>query len=216
MYFKNIPNIEYDTKPISYPFSNSDFVIAKNFFRRYQVNPDIFSYSVFFKKYSIVDGERLDTLANKAYGDPFFDWIIILTNNIINPLFDWPLNEYSLRKYCELNYENPYSEIHHYETYELKNSAGNIVLKGGLIVDQKFYTSPFKYWNGTQVTQIPGNQLSKPVTVFEYESQKNEDKREIYLLKPEYLDGFISDFRKTNLYTKSSDYIDNKLKKTGV
>lgn len=216
MYFKNIPNIEYDTKPISYPFSNSDFVIAKNFFRRYQVNPDIFSYSVFFKKYSVVDGERLDILANKAYGDPFFDWVIILTNNIINPLFDWPLDEYSLRKYCELNYDNPYSEIHHYETYELKNNSGNIVLKSGLIVDEKFYNSLFKYWSGSQVMQIPGNEISKPITVFEYESQKNELKREIYLLKPEYLDGFISDFRKTNLYTLSSDYIDSKLKKTGV
>jgi len=216
MYFKNIPNIEYDTKPISYPFSNSDFVIAKNFFRRYQVNPDIFSYSVFFKKYSVVDGERLDILANKAYGDPFFDWVIILTNNIINPLFDWPLDEYSLRKYCELNYDNPYSEIHHYETYELKNNSGNIILKSGLIVDEKFYNSLFKYWSGSQVMQIPGNEISKPITVFEYESQKNELKREIYLLKPEYLDGFISDFRKTNLYALSSDYIDSKLKKTGV
>jgi len=216
MYFKNIPNIEYDTKPISYPFSNSDFVIAKNFFRRYQVNPDIFSYSVFFKKYSVVDGERLDILANKAYGDPFFDWVIILTNNIINPLFDWPLDEYSLRKYCELNYDNPYSEIHHYETYELKNNSGNIILKSGLIVDEKFYNSLFKYWSESQVMQIPGNEISKPITVFEYESQKNELKREIYLLKPEYLDGFISDFRKTNLYALSSDYIDSKLKKTGV
>jgi hypothetical protein len=216
MYFKNIPNIEYDTKPISYPFSNSDFVVAKNFFRRYQVNPDVFSYATFFKQYSIVEGERLDTLAEKAYGDPFFDWIIVLTNNIINPLFDWPMSEYALRKYCESIYEDPYSEIHHYQTYEYRNSNGDLVLKENIIVDETFYNRPFKYWDGDEIKSIPGSELSYPVTAFEYESQENEKKREIYLLRPEYLDAFLSDFRKTNMYTQSSDYISNKLKKTGV
>lgn len=216
MYFKNIPNIEYDTKPISYPFSSSDYVVAKNFFRRYQINPDVFSYAVFFKQYAVAEGERIETLAEKAYGDPFLDWIIILTNNIINPLFDWPMSQDSLRKYCEATYEDPYSQIDHYETYEIKNNEGVVVLKGGLIVDEKFYSTPFKYWNGSSTEQISGSQASFPVTVFENESQKNEKKREIYLLRPEYLEQFISDFRKTNLYTQSSDYIDNKLKKTGV
>lgn len=216
MYFKNIPNIEYDTKPISYPFSNSDFVVAKNFFRRYQVNPDVFSYATFFKKYAVLEGERLDSLAEKAYGDPFFDWVIVLTNNIVNPLFDWPISQDALRKYCESFYEDPYSEIHHYETYELRNGNGDLILKSGVIVDEKFYNSAFKYWDGSEVASIPGDQISFPVTVFEYESQENEKKREIYLLRPEYLDAFLSDFRKTNMYTQSSDYISNKLKKTGV
>lgn len=216
MYFQNIPNIQYDTKPISYPFSESDFVIAKNFFRRYRVNEDAFSYAVFFKRYTIEEGERLDTLAEKAYGDPFFDWIIVLTNNLINAAFDWPMSEYELRKYCEANYNDPYSEIHHYETYELKNAEGNIVLQGNMIVDETFYNSPFKYWNGTFVNTVPGSQLSRPVTVFEYETSLNEQNREIYLLKPSYLQAFISDFKRTNLYNKSSDYVNSKLKKTGV
>lgn len=216
MYFRNIPDIQYDTKPIRYPFSESDFVRAKNFFRRYQVNPDVFSYAVFFKKYALQDGDRFDTLAEKLYGDPFLDWIIILTNNMINPLFDVPLSENDLRKYLESSYENPYGEIHHYETTEFKNQAGQIVLKGGLVVDENFYNSPFKYWNGSQVTEILGNQVSFPVTVYDYESAENEKKREIYLLKPAYLEAFITDFRNTNLYSKSSDYIENNLKKTGV
>lgn len=215
-YFENIPNIEYDTKPIQYPFSESDFVVAKNFFRRYQVNPDVFSYSVFFKQYAIEEGERPDTLADKAYGDPFLDWVIILTNNLVNPLFDWPLSQYQLRKYCESNYDDPYGTIRHYETYEVINDAGNVVLKEGLSVDETFYNGTFKYWNGDEVVQIPGAQACRPITIFEYEDQKNEEKREIFLLKPDYLESFISDFRKTNLYQKSSDYINTKLKKTGV
>jgi hypothetical protein len=216
MYFSFIPNIEYDKKPIQYPFSESDFVVAKNFFRRYQVNPDVFSYSVYFKKYSVEEGERLDTIAEKAYGNPFFDWIIVLTNNIINPAFAFPLSQENLRKVLEKTYDNPYSEIKHYKTYEVKNSAKTIVLKEGLIVDEKFYNSQFKYWDGFGVAQMPGSQVSRPVTVFEYEDEENEKKREIYLLKPVYLDAFLSDFRKTNLYGRSSDFINNKLKKTGI
>ena len=68
MYFSLIPNIEYDEKPISYPFSESDFVTAKNFFRRYRINEDVFSYAVFFNKYVIKDGDRPDVVADKVYG----------------------------------------------------------------------------------------------------------------------------------------------------
>ena len=216
MYFSFIPNIEYDKKPIQYPFSESDFVVAKNFFRRYQVNPDVFSYAVYFKKYAIEEGERLDTIAEKAYGNPFFDWVVALTNNMINPLFDLPLSQNDLRKSLESSYDDPYSTIKHYETYEIKNNNGVTILRSGLIVDETFYSSPFKYWNGTSVENISGSTVSRPVTIFEYEEQQNEKKREIYLLKPTYLDAFLSDFRKTNLYGKSSDFVNNRLKRTGV
>ena len=216
MYFSFIPNIEYDKKPIQYPFSESDFVVAKNFFRRYQVNQDVFSYAVYFKKYAIEEGERLDTIAEKAYENPFFDWVVALTNNMINPLFDLPLSQNDLRKSLESSYDDPYSTIKHYETYEIKNNNGVIILRSGLIVDETFYSSPFKYWNGTSVQNISGSTVSRPVTIFEYEEQQNEKKREIYLLKPIYLDAFVSDFRKTNLYGKSSDFVNNRLKRTGV
>ena len=53
MYFSIIPNLAYDEKPIKYPFSESDFVTAKNFFRRYKVNENIFSNAVYFNKYAI-------------------------------------------------------------------------------------------------------------------------------------------------------------------
>ena len=65
MYFSLIPNIEYDTKPISYPFSESDFVVAKNFFRRYKISDDIFGYATFYKKYAVKDGDKLENIANK-------------------------------------------------------------------------------------------------------------------------------------------------------
>jgi hypothetical protein len=216
MYFKYIPDIEYDTKPIKFPFSQSDYVTAKNFFRRYQVNPDVFSYSVFFKKYAIVDGERPDSLAEKAYGDPFFDWIILLVNNTINPLFDWPVSDEALRRFYEKRYEDPYGTIKQYQTFKITNSLGQEILKEGLIVDEKFYNTPFTYWDGSLSITVPGNKVCYPVSIFDDATIQNEKKREIYLLKVEYVDRFVADFKKQNIYAKSSDFISNKLKRTGV
>lgn len=215
-YFRNIPNIEYDTKPIQYPFSESEYVVAKNFFRRYQVNPDVFSYAVFFKKYAIVEGEKIYQVAEKAYNDPFLDWVIILSNNLVNPQFDWPLSEYDLRKYCEKNYDDPYGTIKFYRTVEVLRADGTPIIKENLIVDETFYNSTYSYWDTDQVRSIPGSIISTPVTIFEDEQEKNEKKREIFLLKPSYLEPFLEDFRKTNLYQKSKDYISSTLKKTGV
>lgn len=227
MFFSLVPNIEYDVKPINYPFKASDFSTAKNFFRRFELNPDVFSYSIFFKKYAVTDGLRVDQVAERTYGDPFFDWVILITNNIINPLFDWPRSEQALRKYCEGKYQDPYSTILHYETYEVTSgqtikgdSTGRdvkvVVLEPGLKVDQNFYNSSFSYWDGVQTRTVPGSTVCFPVTAYDYEQQLNEMSREIYLLKPQYLTQFVSEFKTKNNYKESSDFISIRSKKTGV
>ena len=226
MYFNLIPNIKYDTKPVSYPFDKSDFVTAKNFFRRYEINPDMFNYSVYYKKYSVEDGETPATIAKSFYGSPFYDWVVILTNNLINPLFEWPRSGFSIQKYAEKKYGNPYAPLY-YETDEVKTEQYlngdqtnrklyNVALKGGIKVDKKFYDSPFRYWNGTTTVTVPGSSVSHPVNALEHEERKNNSYREIYVLKDNYLGQFVDEFRQQNNYKKSSDFISKRLKKTGV
>ena len=210
MFFKIVPNISYDEKPISYPFSESDFVVAKNFFRRYKINDDIFQYAVFFKKYTIIDGERPETLAEKAYGDQFLDWVILLTNNMVNAQYDWPRSNYEMYRIVEEEFDDPYSEINH---YEIRETIGQY--QAGLHVDETFYNGTHKVnVNGT-VTTKNGNEIASPVTVAEYYKEENEKKREIYLLKPRYLDSFVADFKRKNLYKKDDNFISQRLKKTG-
>jgi len=222
MYFSLIPDIEYDSKPISYPFSESDFVTAKNFFRRYEISDDLFSYTTFYKKYAVEDGERIENIANEYYGSPFYDWIIVLTNNFINPQFSFPANSETVRKIAEDKYgDDTYSGVHHYETLEKKSGStvdGNdvIALKGGLTVDKTFYDSPFKYFNGTQVMTVPGNTVSKPIMNYDHEVIENEKKREIYILRKVYFRRFVAEFKKRMLYSQSSDFITKRLKKTSV
>ena len=104
MYFSLLPDIKYDTKPISYPFSESDFVTAKNFFRRYKISEDIFGHATFYKKYTLQEGVKIEQIANAYYGDVFYDWVVLLTNNIINPQFGLPLDSETLRKIVEEKY----------------------------------------------------------------------------------------------------------------
>ena len=209
MYFSLVPNIEYDEKPIKYPFSESDYVVAKNFFRRFTVNEDVFSYAVLFNQYTIIEGERPDTIAERAYGDPFYDWVVLITNNMVNAQYDWPMTNYELQKVLEEEFDDAYSEIHHYETIKIGQYAA------GLHVDETFFNGQHKVnVNGT-VSLKNGSEICGPVTVAEHYTNENEKKREIYLLKPAYFQSFVDDFRKKNLYQKSGNYINQRLKKTG-
>ena len=217
-YFNYLPDIKYDTKPISYPFSESEFVVAKNFFRRFKITDEFQQYAVFFKQYTISDFEKPWQVANAAYDDPTKDWVILLTNNVFNPLFDWPLDSYTFRKFIEGKYDDPYGTIKHYETYEVKDGNGVVVQKAGIIVDKAFFDGSHKYYDTLtgQVAVRQGNVMCGPVTIFEYEERVNDSKKNIYLLKPKYLDPFIDQFRQANRYKDSTDTISSRLKKTGV
>ena len=209
MFFSIVPNISYDEKPISYPFSESDFITAKNFFRRYKLNEEVFSYVVYLQKYVIVDGDRPDTLAKKLYGNQFYDWVILLTNNLVNAQYDWPMSNYTLNKVMEKEFDDPYGTIHHYETYEYGQYPA------GLHVDQTFYNKTHKLNIDGQIVTKNGNEICRPVTIIEHYTAENEKKRQIYLLKPKYLSSFVDDFRRQNLYQESGNYISQQLKKTG-
>lgn len=209
MFFSLTPNILYDQKPIKYPFSNSDYVVAKNFFRRYQINEDAFSYAVIFKKYSIVDGETPDTIANKAYGNPFYDWVILITNNMVNTQYDWPMSNYTLNKVLEKEFDDPYTTIHHYETYEIGSYPS------GLHVDETFYNDTHTLNINGEIITKNGNEICRPVTIAEHYTNENEKKREIFLLKPEYFTSFVDDYRKKNIYKQSDSFVASRLKITG-
>ena len=149
MYFSLLPDVQYDSKPISYPFSESDYIVAKNFFRRHKITDEVFASVVYYQKYTIQDQDRPDTIANDVYGNPLYDWVVLLTNNIINPLFDWPMSEYQLREYLDQVYDDPYREIAQYRTDSAADQIsqhGSIIIEPDKVVDEKFYNSN-TVWN---------------------------------------------------------------------
>lgn len=214
-YFNRLPNIEYEEKPLVFPFSEKEYVLAKNFFRRYKISESSYNFQNFFNEYTMTDEDRLDYLSYKFYDTSEYDWVILISNNIINSYFDLPVKEADLYEMVVKAYGNP-DAIHHYETLQKKNSLGQIVLKAGLKVEQSFYNGVYKYYDNGSVLSVNGNTVSVPVTNYEYELKLNDEKRKIYILRPEYIQPFIEQFDAGMEYARSSSYIDRTTKKAGI
>jgi hypothetical protein len=142
-YFRQLPNFEYVSRDKNSK-SISDYVAVKNLFKRGKLREDIFQNLSYFEKYSIVGDDRPDNVAYKVYGDATLDWVILLSNNILNIQNEWPLpqnifDSLMLEKYD--TYENLYSGIHHYETEEVRNSRGEIVLNSGIKINTNWRES---------------------------------------------------------------------------
>ena len=219
MYFSILPNIKYDVKPQSFPFSSSDYVEVNNFFRRYLINEDIFDFTVYLNKYAVNQGIRIETIAEEVYGRPSLDWVIALTNNITNIYEDWPMDDIVLQEWAEDKYGSTvYSDLAYYEiSADVKNSVGLAVLKKGQKVDSKFYNESFSYHNGdaaNTVITVNGSSVASSVTLWEEVLRKNEEKRKIWVIKPAFVDPLIQSLKKQSKYGKCSAYLSKKLKTT--
>ena len=176
-YFKQVPNFEYVNRTKgSQDISN--FISVKNLFKRGRIRPDIFGNLSFFTKYKIIGDERPDNIAFKEYNDSSLDWVVLLSNNMLNVQDEWPLpqtslDEILLEKYG--SYQKLHSGVHHYETIEIKNSKGGVILPGGLETPNKWRTNGnYIQAINTKINQISGTE-SKIATVTMYNGIKNLD-----------------------------------------
>ena len=208
-YFRQVPNFDYVNRD-SNDTTLNDYVTVKNLFKRAKIRDDIFENVQYFNKYTIVGDERPDYVAYKLYDDPTLDWVILLSNNILNVQDEWPktqqvLDKFLLDKY--VSYEN-LNAVKHYETIEVKNSKDIVIVPAGLIVEQDFSVEYFD--GGTQLR----SQITVPVTNYQYEIRLEDEKRTVYALKPKYLDLVFNDLQSIMQYKKGSEqYVSKTLKK---
>ena len=163
-YFETLPNISLAIRPIKFPWSEQQYVTAKNIFRRFKISDAALDSLVYYKQYTITDADRPDLISQKIYGSSAYDWVILLSNNIINPYFDWPMPTPVLQDYINKKYDKPF-DIKHYETNEVKNTAGDVVLPAGQRVGEDFYKAP--YW--TEYDDPMDGDAPKPESAIEVE-----------------------------------------------
>jgi hypothetical protein len=206
-YFRELPDLDYQSF-LSDSNSSQNYLRVKNLFRRNKLRDDLQNVFTIFNKYEIVDGARPDTVAEEYYGSSTLDWVVLMTAGIINVRDEWPLSNYQLYRYAESKYgvEN-LTAPHHYETTEVKDSQGRLILPAGKIVDPNF-TIPNP--DNRAITINPVTSIEN----YEYEVRKNNDKSSIYLLKPSYLQQFLNDMRQIMLYDRSSQFIEESLIRT--
>ena len=317
-YFRQVPNLEY----VNRTKGNTDisnYITIKNLFKRGRLRPDIIGNLNFFTKYKIIGDDRPDNVAYKEYNNSSLDWVVLLSNNILNIQDEWPLpqsslDEVLLEKYG--TYEKLHSGVHHYETVEIKNTKGGIILPGGLETPNKWRTNGnyiqaintkitqisgtdskiatvtmsngikdltvdsevliqgvnevyngrfpvtevlsigdvvirfkyilpsipeikqpeilgteqvtftvegnvgtgnayyYEYYDNNSYHTIPAANMTQTVTNYQYEIDKEDDKRNIFLLKPEYLNVMFNDLDDFMPYKKgAAQYVNNTLKK---
>jgi hypothetical protein len=205
-YFRELPNLEYQSF-LSSRKGSDDYLLVKNIFRRVKLRDDLQNVFTIFNKYQIQEGARPDTVAEELYGSSQYDWVVLIGANIINVRNEWPLSDRDIYRYSEQLYGNELNAVHHYETKEIKDSRGRLILPAGKIVDSVF-TIPDPNISIQTLNPVVG------ISNYEYEVRKNNKKRDIYILKPSYLQQAINDTRKAMTYDRSSQYVNDKLIRT--
>ena len=202
-YFSQVPNLEYvDRTPGEKTISA--YKTVKNLFKRAKLREDIFSDLTYFTKYQIVGDERPDNVAEKFYDDPTLDWVILLANNITNIQTEWPMTENSFNNFLIDKYGSQVgiSSTHHYECTGVKDTLGVVIAPEGLTIDKDFTVT--YYDKLTSAGIVTATNLAETITNYDFESKLQDEKRNIYVLKPEYISVIFNDLEDIMEYKKGS------------
>ncbi len=205
-YFRELPDLEYENF-LSDSTGSGDYILMKNIFVRGKLRDDLQNVLTLFNKYIIEENERPDQIALKLYGDPRLDWVIRVVGEITNMPNDWPLSSQQLYEFCLEKYgsEEEMYNIKYYQTTEVKDGEGRTILQEGLTVDKNFtIPDPDPQHQGNIITPTQG------VSNYAYETNLNNDKREIYVLKKGYIGQFLNDMRDINTYGFNSEFVNPK------
>ena len=210
-FFSNVPDFNYVNRSGD-GISDGDYTKVKNFFKKAKLREDIIGNIAFFEKFTVQGDDRPDNVANEIYGNPFLDWVVLLANNIVNIQSEWPMSQTDFNTYVTEKYENEdtlYNGIHHYEANEVKTTNDVIIIPSGTRVSVGQSVSYFD--NGSQ-EQVTVTNIALPITNFMHEQKINDDKRNIFLLKPRFLNLVFDDMEDIMTYKKgSTQFVDETL-----
>lgn len=191
--------------------------IVTNIIARFGFETELKENSSIFYPYNIQDGDTPEMIANKYYGSPEKHWIVLMFNDIIDPQYDWPLDQRTIITYINDKYSAngannvpsqtglAWSKNHTKGYYKIitrvTNNSTKDTIKEKIELDANTYanviisTSTYTLKNGTTVTQTVSKEIE---TYYDYEINENESKRKIKLLRAEYASqsGLVDEFKR--------------------
>ena len=205
-FFRELPNLLY---PSFLPEKKSsfDYILVKNIFRRVKLRDDLEKNFTVFDKYEIPEGARPDNVAEELYESSNLDWVVLTVAGILNVRNEWPLSNHDLYNYANDKYGDSLNSTRFFETTQVKDSGGRLILPKGKVVDSNF-TIPKPGEPTAVLNPVVG------ISNYDYETRLNDQKRNINILRIEYLSQFLDDMREIMTYTKSSEYLDERNIKT--
>ena len=168
-YFRELPNLRY---PSFLPDKTSslDFVEVKNVFRRAKLRDDLQNNFTVFERYEIPMGFRPDVVAEELYGSDQLDWVVLTVAGILNVRNEWPLSDRDIYDYSLDKYGESLNSVKFFETTEVKDTNGRMMLPKGKVVDSNF-TIPKPGEPTATLNPVVG------ISNYEYETRLNEEKR---------------------------------------
>ena len=173
-FFAYLPKIEYDI------LGDNVKKLVPDIFRRIKIRNKIKDNFMLFDRYDVDSGDKPEDVAFKVYGSADLHWVVLLTNNIINPYYEWPLGDYAFQQFVYDKYSNP-EQIHH---YEVTQSSGTQKPEG-----------PGDYWSNK--IEVNSDYVgAEAVSNIEYERRLQDMRRQIKILSPQYLQMFTKEYKK--------------------
>lgn len=195
MFFKAMPKIAYK--------ANNKTILTKDIFRRVGLDRKINS-KLAVNAYYVKDGETPEMIANNFYSTPKYHWVILSVNEIVNVNEEWPKNQSLLFEYTESKYgQGNALKDHHYKLayrYVLSTNASVFVPYDAAKI------------SSGEIKAVPVNPADSPISMdydpaaiaagtieavsnLDYEISENESKRQIFILKPEFLAQFVTSYK---------------------
>ena len=174
-YFDKFPLLVYDAK------GQGNYKLVTDILRRVKIRSAIQDGAVLFDKYDVKNGENPEDVAFKWFGSADLHWVILLTNDITDRYYDWPLNQVQFAEFLKDKYGAGNEDaVHH---YEITKSSGKTSSSG-----------PSDYSHKVEVNSDEDNATA--VTNREYEERLQDKKRQIQLLDKSLLGTFLEEFER--------------------
>ena len=168
MYFTYFPKVTYDNK------GDGEVNLVTNILKRLTLRQEVISEQAIFDIYDLEEGDTPESIADQFYGDAELHWLVCYSNNIVDRYHDWPMRHMQFLSYVNDKYSNP-NAIHHYE------------------ITQQSGSSKIKINIGSDNTDHSG---ATAITNYEHEEELQNQKRQIRLINPAYIDTIVSEFEK--------------------
>ena len=169
-YFSKFPLMAYDIK------GNEKYKLLPNILRRVKLRQGIRTGSFLFDNYDVADGERPEDIAFKLYGDAELHWVVLMTNNITDRYYQWPLTQPQFQEHLKDKYgAGSEDAVHH---YEITQTSGP--------------TTSRDYSHMVECNSDETNPTI--ISNRDYEQRKQDEYRQIKLLDPRFLDAFVEEF----------------------
>ena len=181
---RGLPELLYNisSKPL-----DPDFLFVKNIWRRAEILTEFKSQVTIFNEITVRDGERPEDIATAFYNNPFYNWTVLVANDVVDVYSQWPRSITQLQDFINQKYDNPQATKHHVTT-EVKDAKNNIIVEAGKVVASNYQIS---YYNGsTTVTATPVVSVSNE----QFEFEENAKKARIQIIKPQIIEDFVENY----------------------